>query len=110
MPKIGLLLAALMLVIATEANAWWGGDRWDDGWNDWPVWTPMYWMEEMEDEWDDDYYGPYRYGPYGYPGYGYGGYPYGGYGYPGNGYGGQPYGGYGYPGYGYGGQPYYRGW
>jgi len=75
MRKMGLFLAALMLVFATQANAWWGNNnRWDDGWNDWPEWTPMYWMEEMENEWDDDDY--YGYGPYGgYPGYGYGGYP-----------------------------------
>jgi len=104
MRKIGLLIAAFLLVFATQANAWWGGDRWDDGWNDWPVWTPMYWAEEMENEWDDDDY--YGYGPYGgYPGYGYGGYPGQGYGgYPGYGYG-------GYPGYGYGGYPPpYRRW
>ena len=43
--------------------------------NDWPEWTPMYWMEEMSDEFDDnnDYYGPYG-APYGVP---YGA-PYGG--------------------------------
>ena len=97
--KIKLILAALLLAVSTQASAWWGNDYY----NDWPVWTPMYWMEEMENEWDDDYYGPYGYGPYGYPGYGYGGYPGYGYGgYPGYGYG-------GYPGYG-GYAPYYPRW
>jgi hypothetical protein len=28
------------------------GNGYDD--NDWPEWTPMYWMEEMMDEWDDN--------------------------------------------------------
>jgi hypothetical protein len=85
-----------------------GGDDcppWEYDCNDWPEWTPMYWMEEMENEWDDDYYGPYGYGPYGYPGYGYG-YPGYGYGAPGYGYGAPGYG----PGY-YGGYaPYYPRW
>ena len=101
MNKIKLILAALLLAVSTQASAWWGNDYY----NDWPVWTPMYWMEEMENEWDDDYYGPYGYGPYGYPGYGYG-YPGYGYGYPGYGYGAPGYG----PGY-YGGYaPYYPRW
>ena len=104
------ILAGLLFLAAAPAQAWWGGNGWD--WNPWPVWTPMYWAEEMFD--DNDYYGgPWGgYGPY-YGGYGgypynsgyYGGYPnYGNYGYPyyGNayGYGGYPYyGGYQYPGY-----------
>lgn len=92
--------AALLLSTSTHAAAWWGNNGWD--WNPWPVWTPMYWMEEMvgDNDWYDNYYS----GPYGYSPYGYGPY-YGGYGTPyyGGGYG-TPYGG-GYP---YGGYaPYY---
>jgi hypothetical protein len=71
---------------------------WEYDCNDWPEWTPMYWMEEMSDGFgdDDDYY---RYGGMGGPMGGYG-MPYGG------GYGGgMPYGGgYGAP-YGYGAPP-----
>ena len=99
-------IGALLLAASLSASAWWGGDRWGGyGYNDWPVWTPMYWMEEMSDVWDDDYYDDYYYGgpwgggpwggPYGGPGY-YGA-PYGGgyYGAPyGGGYYGEPYGGY----------------
>ena len=86
------IIALLLFASSGQALAWWGGNGWD--WNPWPVWTPMYWMEEMVG--DDDWYGPYGYG-------GYGGYPYGGYG-------GYPYGGgYGYPYAGYGTYPYYGG-
>lgn len=54
---------------AQASNDFFGGDDcppWAYDCNDWPVWTPMYWMEEMSNEWDNnnDYY------PYG--GYGYG--------------------------------------
>lgn len=46
------------------------GPYWDE--SDWPKWTPMYWMEEMMDEWDsDDDYGSFGGMPYG-------GMPYGG--------------------------------
>ena len=102
--RLSFLVAGLLLLLSTSANAWWGNNGWG-GWNPYPVWTPMYWAEEIFD--DNDYYGPYGYPGYGYPGYAYGGYPgnvYGGY--PGYGYGGYPYnynvypgyGGYGYPG------------
>lgn len=45
------------------------GPYWDE--SDWPEWTPMYWMEEFTDSWDnnDD-----NGGPYGMPFMG-GGYP-----------------------------------
>lgn len=129
MKKVLLAAAvAMSLGAAGSASAWWG-DRWGGGdgyYNDWPTWTPMYWMEEMFDTMDDNGWGgdrPWgwrRGGGYGGPGY-YGA-PYGGYGqpygYPGYGapYGYSPYGyapqpqpmpqyspyGYGYPGYGYG--------
>ena len=97
---VGVSLGAALLAASLNASAWWGwgGDDYY-GYNDWPVWTPMYWMEEMSDAWDDDYYdGPYGYGggPWGGPGY-YGGPGYG-YGAPYGGYYGAPYGGgYGAP-------------
>ena len=94
-----LFIAVSLLLAATSSFAWFGNDGWGDDWNPYDEWDPRYWMEEMEDIWDDDddYYRYGGYGPYG-PGYGYGGYgPYGpGYGYgpygPGPGYGYGPYG------------------
>jgi hypothetical protein len=79
-----------LLAASASASAWWG----NDGWNCWPVWTPMYWMEEVFD--DNDYRG---YGPYGY-GVPYGGYGYDPYGHPAGGY--YPYPDYGFPATGYG--------
>ena len=90
--RLSLLIAGMMLLFSVTSYAWWGNNGWG-GWNTYPVWTPMYWTEEMF----GGNYGPYGYG--GYPGYGYGG-P--GYGYGGPGYGGP---GYGYGGNGYGGYP-----
>ena len=114
-----LLMAGLLLIASSSSYAWFGNNGWgNNGWNNWPVWTPMYWAEEVFD--DNDRYGYPGYGYGGYPGYGYGGYPgagYGGYpsygygGYPGAGYGGYPSYGYGgYPGSGYGGYPGGWGW
>jgi len=102
---IRLFMAISLLLAATSSYAFFGGNDWDDwggrNWNPYDEWDPRYWMEEMEQEWDDD--DDYYRGGYG-PGYGYGPGP--GYGYgPGPGYG---YGGYGPgPGYGYGGGPGY---
>ena len=102
-----LFVALSLLLAASSSYAFFGGDNWGgNNWNPYDEWDPRYWMEEMENEWDndDDYYGR---GPYGYgggPGYGgYGGGPgYGGYG------GGPGYGGYGGPApYGYAPQPQY---
>ncbi len=106
---LSVSIGALLLAASLSASAWWGGDRWGGyGYNDWPVWTPMYWMEEMSDVWDDDYYDDYWGGPYGGPWGGPWGGPYGGPGYYGAPYGGgygAPYGGgYGAP---YGGPGYY---
>jgi hypothetical protein len=73
---IKLLGSALLLGATSTASAWGGNNGWD--WNPWPVWTPMYWAEEMvgDNDWDA---GPYGYSPYN-SGYGpYGGYPFGGY-------------------------------
>lgn len=102
--SIKALFALVLLSSATTSSAWFGNNNgWGNNWNPYDEWDPRYWMEEMENAFDDDdYYG----GPYGGgPGYGYG--PYGGgpgYGAPyggGPGYGyGAPYG--GGPGYGYG--------
>ena len=91
--RLSLLIAGLLLLFSASSYSWWGNNGWG-GWNPYPVWTPMYWAEEIFDGND--------YGPYGYPGYGYGGYPGYGYGnYPAYAYGSYP--AYGYPGYsGYG--------
>ncbi|MDB4522084.1 sulfur globule protein CV1, partial [Gammaproteobacteria bacterium] len=65
---LSVSLGALLLAASLSASAFWGNNGWGNGggYNDWPVFTPMYWMEEMSDSWDDDdYYG----GGYG-PGYG----------------------------------------
>lgn len=69
------ITAAAMALSATAHAGWFGNNNswggYDD--NDWPEWTPMYWMEEMMDEWDDDddEWGGSGYGPrYGYGGYG----------------------------------------
>lgn len=122
MKKIIVGLAIAFFAATANAGDFFGGDDgewkmgpygpyWDE--SDWPEWTPMYWMEEFMDEWDDnddEFYGggmPMMGG--GMPGGGYGmpyggGYgmpsmPYGGgYGMPampyGGGYGNMPYGGY----------------
>ncbi len=65
-----LIVAGFLLVSASPAQAWWGNNGWGYNWNPWPVWTPMYWADEMFD--NDDYYGgpwygrTYPYGPYNY--------------------------------------------
>ena len=63
--KIVLLTALLAAPFATtQASDFFGGGNngewkmgpngayWDE--SDWPVWTPMYWMEEMMDSFDND--------------------------------------------------------
>ncbi len=103
---LALAMASLSITTTAQAN-WFGsnngewkmgpyGPYWDE--SDWPEWTPMYWMEEFMDEWDDDDdnwnfgggyggygapYGGYNMAPYGYgmPPYGYMP-PAGGYNYP----------------------------
>jgi len=73
---------AMSLLLAATGSFAWGGNNWgpfgnNNGWgndyNPYDEWDPRYWMEEMENAFDDDdYYG----GPYGYGGpgpYGYGG-------------------------------------
>lgn len=97
--RLNLFIAALLLLFSASSYAWWGNNNWGNngwrGWNPYPVWTPMYWAEEI---FDNNDYAPYGYPGYGgYPAYGYGGYP--GYGnYPAYNYGGYPgYGNYAYP-------------
>lgn len=74
MKKSLALFAIISIAFSVNANAFWGGnnsnDPWDD--NDWPVWSPMYWMEEMSDEFDNNSWGGNSYN-----GYGYGHQPYG---------------------------------
>jgi hypothetical protein len=108
-----IILGLSIFLAATAANADFFGSNngewkmgpygpyWDE--SDWPEWTPMYWMEEFMDEWDDDD-DQYGYGGgYGMPMMGGYGMPQGGgYGYPapmpyGGGYGMMPPQGYGYP-------------
>ena len=63
--KIVLLTALLAAPFSvTQASDFFGGGNdgewkmgpngpyWDE--SDWPVWTPMYWMEEMMDSFDND--------------------------------------------------------
>lgn len=97
--------AALLLGLSSNSSAWWGNNGWGN--NDWPVWTPMYWAEEMV---DGNSYGPYNYGgysPYGYGPNNYGRYGYGPYNYNSYGYG--PYNG-AFPGNGFPGFPGGWGW
>ena len=115
-PARSLITGAILFAAAGAATAssWWGDDDWGGGYNDWPVWTPMYWADEFMGN-DDDYYGgrwgggPWNRGPWGGGapwggGYNYGYAPYSGYGYPAYpGYGSSYYSypGYSYPGYSY---------
>jgi len=98
------IILASVSVTTTQADMFGGGNNgewkmgpngpyWDE--SDWPEWTPMYWMEEFMDEWDNnDWGGGNNWGGNNYGG-GYG-MPYGG-GYPQAPYGSMPYGNYGYP-------------
>jgi hypothetical protein len=98
------VFSAFVLGATTNASAWWDSNDWEcygpygkiPNCNPYDEWDPRYWMEEMEDMFDDDDEDYYRYGG------GYGGMPYGGgYGAP------MPYGGaYQQPYYGGGYNPY----
>ncbi len=92
-----LFMALGLLLVATSSFAWggnnsnwgpFGNNGWGNNYNSYDEWDPRYWMEEMENTFDDDGYyggpgnygygGPGPYGPppgyYGGPGpYGYGG-------------------------------------
>lgn len=57
--KLAVAGLALLMSTASVQAGWFGNDNyWDD--DDWPEWTPMYWMDEMFND-DDDYWG----GPWG---------------------------------------------
>ncbi len=85
--RLASTVALSAMLFAGASQAWFGGNNWgpwNNGWdndyNPYDEWDPRYWMEEMEDMFDDDdyYYGPYGPVPYGYPApYGYGPGPYG---------------------------------
>ena len=79
-PIMKLLQYVLILLIATtavstvNASDFFGGNNgewkmgpygpyWDE--SDWPEWTPMYWMEEFMDSWDNNGWGGNNYGYYG---------------------------------------------
>ena len=79
--KTTLLVTLLSAPFSAQAN-WFGsnggewkmgpyGPYWDE--NDWPVWTPMYWMDEMMDSFDNNNWGgnnwsgAYNVAPYTYP-------------------------------------------
>ncbi len=108
MKKLLLILTLLFTPLAatsTYASDFFGGNNngewkmgpngpyWDE--SDWPEWTPMYWMEEFMDSFDDDDNWGSNFGGYNRGGNYYGN-PYGGYNQAPYGYG-NPYGGYGYP-------------
>jgi hypothetical protein len=108
---MAIATAALTLGLAQSASAGWN-DSWGNGngYNDYPTWTPMYWMEEMFDTFDSNDFGNNT--PWGwnrnnrsYNNSNNGYYPQQGYGYPQAGYPQQGYYG-GYPQQGYGYSPY----
>jgi len=75
--KKSLISVALVTALglgATQVNAGWfnngpwdrNGSNWsNDGYNDWPEWTPMYWAEEFMDEMDNEFNDNYDSGYYG---------------------------------------------
>ena len=90
---LALVMATFSMTTTAQANWFVGGNigewkmgpngpYWDE--SDWPEWTPMYWMEEFMDSWDNND-GWSNYGNYGAPyggsynmnPYGYGNTPYG---------------------------------
>ena len=73
--KARVMAVLFGLMISMNAGAGWFGNNNNYGYDDsdWPEWTPMYWMEEMFDNFDDNDDDYYRYGPQGgYAPYGYG--------------------------------------
>ena len=57
---IGLLLVSINASAFLDFNSY--GPGYKD--NDWPIWTPMYWMEKIT---DNDTFGNNRYNKYPYP-------------------------------------------
>jgi len=75
--KVVIVFSLFGVAQSSLAKDWFGkNNRWgsfggfgnNNGCNDWPEWTPMYWMEEMSGNNDNCYTGTYA-------GRGYGGYP-----------------------------------
>jgi hypothetical protein len=101
---MAIATAALTLGVAQSASAGWN-DSWGNGSSDYPTWTPMYWMDEMFNTFDNNDFGggnsPWGWNRGNRGGYNNGYYPQQGYGYPQGGYQ-QPY---GYSPYGYAPQP-----
>ena len=76
MKKILLILTLAMATVSisstAQASDWFGGGNngewkmgpngpyWDQ--SDWPEWTPMYWMEEFMDEFDNNNWGGNNWG------------------------------------------------
>ena len=91
-----VFIAALSFTSTTQASDWFGGGNngeWKQGpygmyWDDsgWPEWTPMYWMEEFMDEFDNNSWGGNNWG-----GNNWGSNNFGGYGMPNGGYNINPY-------------------
>jgi len=70
--KIVILFSLFAVAQSSQAKDWFGKhNRWgnfgNSDCNDWPEWTPMYWMEEMSGNNDNCY--PGAYAAYGYGGY-----------------------------------------
>ncbi|SFV66523.1 hypothetical protein MNB_SUP05-5-420 [hydrothermal vent metagenome] len=74
----------ILLLFSLSASAFWNNNAWNgwnNNWNPYEVWDPRYWLEEMDQVWNDNnYYGGYypnwnNYPPYGNNGY----YPYNSY-------------------------------
>lgn len=61
---IKIITLSLLLSVSSIANAnWFGNNRYNNNCNDWPVWTPMYWMQEMSGS-NNCYGNRYGYGNY----------------------------------------------
>ena len=65
---MGVLTGMVGLSAGTASAGWGNNNHGPYGYNDWPEWTPMYWMEEMSNEFDNNGWGNNRgyYGPDGY--------------------------------------------
>ena len=72
---VASIFSVFLLGLMSNASAFWGSNNSNEcygpygkipGCNEYDEWDPRYWMEEMEDMWDDDDEG------YGRGGYGYG--------------------------------------
>ncbi len=62
MKRILYVFTFLLMALSLNAQAFWGGNNnsfGGNGWgNNWPMWTPMYWMDEFSGNSNyNDYYG-----------------------------------------------------